>query len=106
MAKCIFVSTSGSRGDVEPFLALTKALKTAGHNVVLSAPPDGSPHMALSLVRRESTQGMLLTHSPKPSRTTRSSESLARAGCEQKLRTHSQGVAAASQVVRSLIGAP
>ena len=40
MAKRIFVATSGSRGDVEPFLALSKALKNAGYDVVLSAPPD------------------------------------------------------------------
>ncbi len=40
MAKRIFVATSGSRGDVEPFLALSKALKSAGYDVVLSAPPD------------------------------------------------------------------
>lgn len=40
MAKRVFVATSGSRGDVEPFLALSKALKTAGYDVVLSAPPD------------------------------------------------------------------
>ncbi len=34
------MATSGSRGDVEPFLALSKALKNAGYDVVLSAPPD------------------------------------------------------------------
>ncbi len=40
MAKRVFVATSGSRGDVEPFLALSKALKMAGYDVLLSAPPD------------------------------------------------------------------
>jgi hypothetical protein len=40
MAKCIFIATSGSRGDVEPFIALGKALQDAGYDVVLSAPPD------------------------------------------------------------------
>jgi sterol 3beta-glucosyltransferase len=40
MPKCIFIATSGSRGDVEPFIALGKALQNAGYDVVLSAPPD------------------------------------------------------------------
>ena len=40
MAKRIFIATSGSRGDVEPFIALGKALQSAGYDVVLSAPPD------------------------------------------------------------------
>jgi len=40
MAKYIFIATSGSRGDVEPFIALGKALQNAGYDVVLSAPPD------------------------------------------------------------------
>ena len=38
--KRIFIATSGSRGDVEPFIALAKALQNAGYDVVLSAPPD------------------------------------------------------------------
>jgi UDP:flavonoid glycosyltransferase YjiC (YdhE family) len=40
MAKRIFIATSGSRGDVEPFIALSKALQNAGYGVVLAAPPD------------------------------------------------------------------
>lgn len=40
MAKRIFVATYGSRGDVEPFVALGKALQDAGYDVVLAAPPD------------------------------------------------------------------
>ena len=40
MGKRIFVATAGSRGDVEPFLALSKALQSAGYDVLLSAPPD------------------------------------------------------------------
>lgn len=40
MAKRIFVATFGTRGDVEPFIALSKALLRAGYDVVLSAPPD------------------------------------------------------------------
>jgi sterol 3beta-glucosyltransferase len=40
MAKRIFVATQGSRGDVEPFIALGKALQDAGYDVTLSAPPD------------------------------------------------------------------
>jgi len=30
--------TLGTRGDVQPFIALGKALKACGHNVVLGAP--------------------------------------------------------------------
>jgi len=37
MAKRIFIATSGTRGDVEPFIALAKALKLAGYDVVLAA---------------------------------------------------------------------
>ena len=40
MAKRIFIATFGSRGDVEPFIALAKTLKAAGYDTVLSAPPD------------------------------------------------------------------
>lgn len=40
MAKRIFIATSGSRGDVEPFIALSKALQTAGYDVLLAAQPD------------------------------------------------------------------
>ena len=34
----IALLTLGTRGDVQPFIALGKALKTRGHNVVLGAP--------------------------------------------------------------------
>jgi hypothetical protein len=105
MAKRILVSTSGSRGDVETFLELSKAIKEGSYDVVLSAPPDGSPHMALSLIRRSSTQGISLTLA-EAIENDMFFGSVARAGYEQKFRTHSQGVAAASQVVRSVIGAP
>jgi UDP:flavonoid glycosyltransferase YjiC (YdhE family) len=60
MAKRIFVATSGSRGDVEPFLALSKALRTAGYDVVLSAPPDFGEWIALHgmrIIREESLLG-------------------------------------------------
>jgi sterol 3beta-glucosyltransferase len=40
MAKRVFVATSGSRGDVEPMIALSKALSKAGYDVLLAAPPD------------------------------------------------------------------
>ena len=36
----IVIATCGSRGDVQPILALAIALKDAGHEVVLAAPPD------------------------------------------------------------------
>ena len=39
--KIIFV-TYGSRGDVQPLLALALALKTNGHQVLLCAPPDNA----------------------------------------------------------------
>ncbi|MBF0225312.1 MAG: glycosyltransferase family 1 protein [Desulfobacterales bacterium] len=36
----IILTTYGSRGDVQPILALSLALKKAGHNVTLCAPPE------------------------------------------------------------------
>ena len=36
----VLVAAMGSRGDVQPALALTRALRQAGHDAVLSAPPD------------------------------------------------------------------
>src|SRR5688572_14717121 len=36
----ILVAAMGSRGDVQPALALAQALRQAGHDTVLSAPPD------------------------------------------------------------------
>jgi UDP:flavonoid glycosyltransferase YjiC (YdhE family) len=38
----IFLATCGSRGDVQPVMALALALKDAGHNVLLAAPPENS----------------------------------------------------------------
>ena len=38
----ILVATCGSRGDVQPMLALALALKTHGHRVVLAAPPENA----------------------------------------------------------------
>jgi sterol 3beta-glucosyltransferase len=40
MAKRIFIGAAGSRGDIEPMIALSKALSKAGYDVVLGAPPD------------------------------------------------------------------
>jgi sterol 3beta-glucosyltransferase len=40
MAKRIFIGASGSRGDIEPMLALSKALSKAGYDALLAAPPD------------------------------------------------------------------
>ncbi|MFZ1110205.1 MAG: glycosyltransferase [Rhodomicrobium sp.] len=40
MAKRIFIGASGSRGDIEPMIALSKALSKAGYDVLLGAPPD------------------------------------------------------------------
>lgn len=36
----IVLATCGSRGDVQPVMALALALKDAGHNVLLAAPPE------------------------------------------------------------------
>ncbi len=36
----VVLTTVGSRGDVQPFLALAQALRAAGHNVILGAPPN------------------------------------------------------------------
>jgi len=36
----IVLATFGSRGDVQPMLALSLALKSAGHHVLLAAPPE------------------------------------------------------------------
>ncbi len=46
MAKRIFIATSGSRGDVEPYIALGKALRSAGYDVLLAAPPEFSDWIA------------------------------------------------------------
>ncbi len=40
MAKRIFIGASGSRGDIEPMIAVSKALSKAGYDVLLGAPPD------------------------------------------------------------------
>lgn len=36
----IVLATFGSRGDVQPMLALSLALKAAGHDVLLAGPPE------------------------------------------------------------------
>ena len=36
----IVLTTFGSRGDVQPMLALSLALKSKGHEVLLAAPPE------------------------------------------------------------------
>ena len=36
----IVLATFGSRGDVQPMLALSLALQSAGHRVLLAAPPE------------------------------------------------------------------
>jgi sterol 3beta-glucosyltransferase len=40
MAKRIFIGATGSRGDIEPMIALSKALSNGGYDVLLGAPPD------------------------------------------------------------------
>ena len=36
----ILVATYGSRGDVQPIIALCLAIRSAGHDVLLAAPPE------------------------------------------------------------------
>ncbi|RLC01359.1 MAG: glycosyltransferase, partial [Deltaproteobacteria bacterium] len=36
----IFLATCGSRGDVQPMLALSLALQASGHDVMLAGPPE------------------------------------------------------------------
>jgi vancomycin aglycone glucosyltransferase len=36
----VLLSTIGSRGEVQPMLALAVALRLAGHDAVVCAPPD------------------------------------------------------------------
>jgi len=39
----IVLATFGSRGDVQPMIALTLALQSAGHDVLLAGPPEKAP---------------------------------------------------------------
>ena len=36
----IVLATFGSRGDVQPMIALTLAIQSAGHDVLLAGPPE------------------------------------------------------------------
>jgi UDP:flavonoid glycosyltransferase YjiC (YdhE family) len=38
----IVLATCGTRGDVQPILALALALKYAGHEVLVAAPPENA----------------------------------------------------------------
>ncbi len=38
----IVLATCGSRGDVQPMIAITLALKSTGHDVLLLGPPEKS----------------------------------------------------------------
>ena len=109
MAKRIFVATSGSRGDVEPFLALSKALKNAGYDVVLSAPPDFGEWIA--------SHGIAHHPAGEPARDIVNAfaeaiendtffRSLARADYEVKFRALFESVAEASQGADLLIYSP
>ncbi len=109
MAKRIFVATSGSRGDVEPFLALSKALQRAGYDVLLSAPPDFGGWIA--------SHGIAHHPAGEPAReivyafadaieNDKFFRSLARAGYEQKFRALFESVAEASQGAALLIYSP
>lgn len=109
MAKRIFVATSGSRGDVEPFLALSKALKNAGYDVLLSAPPDYGEWIA--------SHGVAHHPAGEPARDTvyafaeaiendRFFRALARAGFEERFLALFKSVAEASQGADLFIYSP
>ena len=55
------IFTFGSRGDVQPYLALAVGLRQAGHDVFLCAPPDfaelvGGPRHSVSSAVIESSK--------------------------------------------------
>ena len=109
MAKRIFVATSGSRGDVEPFLALSKALKNAGYDVVLSAPPDFGEWIVLhGIVHHPAGEPArdIVNAFAEAMENDRFFRSLARAGYEQKFRAQFLSVAEASQGAELLIYSP
>ena len=56
----VFLSTVGSRGDVEPYLALAKGLQKAGHHVVLSSASRFAPMAQAHGVRYAPTSDALL----------------------------------------------
>lgn len=109
MTKRIFVATAGSRGDVEPFLSLCKALKHSGYDVVLSAPPDFGDWIV--------SHGVAHHPSGEPARDIAYAfakaiekdkffRSLARAGYEEKFRALFESVAEASKGADLLIYSP
>ena len=69
----IVLATFGSRGDVQPMLALSLALRSAGHDVLLAAPPEkaewagqlGCPFHPLGGDVSAFIDGMTDAHSPR-----------------------------------------
>jgi UDP:flavonoid glycosyltransferase YjiC (YdhE family) len=69
----IVLATFGSRGDVQPMLALSLALRSAGHDVLLAAPPEkaewakqlGCPFHPLGGDVTAFIDGMADAHSPR-----------------------------------------
>lgn len=69
----IILATFGSRGDVQPMLALSLALRSAGHDVLLAAPPEkaewaeqlGCPFHPLGGDVTAFIDGMTDAHSPR-----------------------------------------
>lgn len=69
----IILATFGSRGDVQPMLALSLALRSAGHDVLLAAPPEkaewaeqlGCPFHPLGGDVSAFIDGMTDAHSPR-----------------------------------------
>lgn len=54
---CIAILTYGSRGDVEPFLALAVGLRKAGHCIRMAAPAPFAPHIEAQGLDFEPIQG-------------------------------------------------
>lgn len=50
----VLMVTGGSRGDVQPFAALARALVEEGHEVILGAPAEYAPIAEASATRKHS----------------------------------------------------
>jgi len=69
----IVLATYGSRGDVQPMLALTLALQSQGHAVLLAGPPEkekwaremGCPYRPLGSDITRVIDGMGKAHAPQ-----------------------------------------
>jgi sterol 3beta-glucosyltransferase len=109
MTKRIFVATSGSRGDVEPFIALSKALQIAGYDVLLSAPPDyASWIISHGVAHHPAGEPMMVNMAAfaEAIETNKFMQAMARAGKEERLRALFKNIAEASRDADLLIYSP